>query len=379
MLLKAKVICLGGAANKAGIELMETFPNELSNNVALVNTTLKDIPNEYREFAVELKGDYKGCAKERKIAKDVIMNNLKDGLFDYIHDEEDMAIIVTSSEGGTGSGASVVLAKYIEAVYKVPVHIFIFTGFEEDARGLKNTIDLFHELSPNYTIHVLSNKKFLDDAHGNRLKAEKLANKEFCQLVNILLGGTIVESEQNIDESDLLKLVNTPGFMIIDHCVLGKIKNKDMFNNKVIECIDNSKSLDVEPTCKRRGIILNIFDKEADYVDYENEVLKERFGIPYESFLHVQNVHDGNYIIFIIAGLKMPIEYIDNAYKDFIASSNAVDKSKDDFFSKEFKTDSYGFDTLKSETNDTESLINNAKNDFFKSISSEKKNTTKEF
>ena len=372
MLLSSKIICIGGAANKAGIELMNEFP-ELGKNIALVNTTLKDIPNEYRENAIELKGNYKGCAKERGVAKDVIMNNLKDNLFDYIHDVENMAIIVTSSEGGTGSGASVMLAKYIESVYKVHVHVFIFTGFEEDARGLKNTIDLFHELSPNYTIHALSNKKFLSEAHGNRLKAEKLANKKFCQIINILLGGTIVESEQNIDESDLLKLVNTPGFMVIEHTILDKIKNKDMFNTKVIESIDNSKSLDVEPTCKRRGIILNISNKEADYVDYENEILKERFGVPYESFLHVQNVHENNYITFIIAGLKMPIEYIENAYKDFLESSNSVDKTQDDFFSKEFKTNSDGFDTLVTSTNMSENTIKNAKNEFFKNAQDKNK------
>lgn len=368
MMLNAKIIGIGAAGNKAAIELMNEIP-ELQNNIMLVNTTLKDIPMEYREHAVELEGLYKGCAKERSVANNIMMENLKSNKFDYPYDDKDaMTIIVTSAEGGTGSGASIMLAKYISSVYKAHIHFCIFTGFEDDVRGLKNTVDLFKELDPSYTVEAISNKKFLDEAYGNRLKAEELANKKFCENIRILLGGTITESKQNIDESDLLKLVNTPGFMVIESANLNKIKNVDDYNKRLISATDDSKSLTTEPTCKRFGTILNISDKESYFVDYSNKVLKDRYGVPYESFSHIQNVHEDNTIQFIISGLKMPVEDIEEVYNDFINTRASVDVSKDEFFSKNFSTEANEFDTLtKSEK---EKNINSAKADFFNSLGS---------
>ena len=347
MMLNAKIIGIGAAGNKAAIELMNEIP-ELQNSIMLVNTTLKDIPMEYREHAVELEGLYKGCAKERSVANNIMMENLKSNKFDYPYDDKDaMTIIVTSAEGGTGSGACIMLAKYISSVYKTHIHFCIFTGFEDDVRGLKNTVDLFKELDPSYTVEAISNKKF-------------------CENIKILLGGTITESKQNIDESDLLKLVNTPGFMVIESANLNKIKNVDDYNKRLISAIDDSKSLTTEPTCKRFGTILDISDKESYFVDYSNKVLKDRYGVPYESFSHIQNVHEDNTIQFIISGLKMPVEDIEEVYNDFINTRASVDVSKDEFFSKNFSTEANEFDTLTKA--EKEKDINSAKADFFNSL-----------
>jgi cell division GTPase FtsZ len=366
MMLNAKIIGIGAAGNKAAIELMKEVP-ELQSSIILVNTTLKDIPLEYRDFAVELEGLYKGCAKERSIANDIMIDNLKNNKFEYPYNENDaMTIIVTSAEGGTGSGASIMLAKYISAVYKSHIHFCIFTGFEDDVRGLKNTVDLLKELDPNYTVEIISNKKFLDEAYDNRVKAEELANKKFCENIKVLLGGTITESKQNIDESDLLKLVNTPGFMVIETANLNKIKNTDDYNKRLIDAIDNSKSLTIEPTCKRFGVILDITDKESYFVDFSNKVLKERYGVPYEAFSHIQNIHEDNNIQIIVSGLKMPVEDIEDVYNEFISKKASVDVSKDDFFSKAFSTDANEFDALNKSVK--KNNIDSAKADFFNSL-----------
>lgn len=365
MLLKAKIIGIGAAGNKAVIALMKKYP-EITNDCILINSTLKDIPAEYRDKALEMDGAFKGCAKERSVANQMMYQTMKNGTFEYIQNpEECMTIIVTSSEGGTGSGASVMLAKYIDQVYHSPIHFYIFTGFEDDARGLKNTVDLFKELKETYVVSAISNKKFLEEAAGNRLKAEELANDKFCNDVNILLGGTIVESTQNIDQSDLQKLANTPGFMVIENISMDRIKNMGDYDKRIIDAIDNSKSLTVEPTCKRFGTILNMKDKNLSFVDYSNKVLKERFGAPFEAFTHIQDVHETEYLQVIVSGLKMPVEDIEDAYNSFMTSMNAVDRSKDNFFSKSFDTDASTFDTLAGGYMLSKEQEQNAKNSFF--------------
>lgn len=347
MLLKATIIGLGAAGSKASIDLMNKYP-ELSQKIMLVNTTMKDIPLEYRDKAVELISNYKGSGKERSKANKIMYDNLKAGTFDYPFDEDDaMCIIVTSSEGGTGSGSATVLANYISSVYKVPVHIYIFTGFEDDGRSLKNTVDLFSELKDNYIIHSISNAKFLNEANGNRIKAEKLANKKFVDDIYILLGGYINDSDQNIDESDLLKLANTPGYICIENINLDKIKNVEDYNKRIIEAFDTSKNLNIEPTCKRIGTIFNLNNKSMDFVDYSNKILKERYGMPFESFLHIQSIHNTDYVQIIVSGLKMPIDDIGEIYENFMKASNNVDKSKDDFFNGHYNTEADEFDNLK--------------------------------
>lgn len=364
MLLKAKIIGIGACGNKACIELMNAYP-ELANSIILINSTLKDIPVEYKDKAFELIGNFKGCGKERDKANELMMQNLRSGAFDYPFDEDDaMVIIVTSSEGGTGSGSSTLLAKYISKVYKTHIHFYVFTGFGEDARGLQNTVDLFKEFDESYTVQAISNSKFLEETNNNKIKAEKLANKKFVEDINILLGGTIHESEQNIDESDLLKIANTSGFMVIESVNLDKIKNVNDFNKRVTETFDNSKSLNIEPTCKRIGTILNISKKEEDFIDYQNTIIKERCGVPYEAFNHIQTIHDNNYMQIIASGLKMPIDDITEVYEEFIKNSDSVDKSKDMFFQTEFNTESGNdFNSL---SKNSAKNIQSAKDDFFK-------------
>ena len=371
MLLNAKIIGMGAAGNKAVIALHKKYP-ELAKDIVLINSTMKDIPEEYHDISIQLDGEYRGCAKEREVASQMMVDTIQSGHFSYDKDSSEcMTIIVTSSEGGTGSGASVMLAKYINQVYHSPIHFVIFTGFEDDVRGMKNTVDLFKELSTEFTVQAISNKKFLSEAGNNRLRAEQLANDKFADNINILLGGTIIKSLQNIDESDMLKLSKTPGFMYIDRVNLSKLKNMEDFNKRLAEVLDDSKSLDVEPTCKRIATILDIKDKNLEFVDYSFDILKKRYGMPFESFSHIQSVHEPEYLDFIVAGLKMPTGDIEEVYNSFREHAKSVDVSEDEFFGKQFVTDTNQFDTLKSKERSQED-IEAAKKDFFKSLNKDK-------
>ena len=358
MMLKAKFVGIGAAGNKAVINLIKKYP-ELENDYVLVNSTLKDIPEEYQSKSVELVGEFRGCAKERSKANEMMSESIGQEVFDVVLDDDtSMVIIATSSEGGTGSGASTVLAQYVSQVYSIPVHVYAFTGFEDDARGLKNTVDFFKEGDSNYIIHAISNKKFLDEANGNRLKAEQLANDKFASDVNIILGGTIVPSSQNIDQSDLLKLTNTPGYMTVETIDLSRVKNVQDYNERITEALDSSKNLTVEATCKRIGVIFNLKEKSQAFVDFSNAVLKERYGSPFEVFTHIQDVGNNEYAYVITSGLKLPIQDIEDAYNAFKEATSRVDTSADSFFSgkDKFDTDTSQFDSLTRVTTTTDQI-----------------------
>ena len=335
--MKCKVIGIGAAGNKATISLIENGIVE-SKNVLLINSTLKDVPENYRNIALQFSNSNGGCGKERAVAKKLCAQSISDNTLsrlDSIMDPDDQfCIIVNSSEGGTGCGSAPLIAKYMKEVIGVNVHMFVFTGFEEDGRGLQNTVEYFQELDEGYTVEAISNSKFL--VGNNKLMAEKKANLEFVERVKILLGIGMIDSEQNIDETDLYKVTTTPGFMTIEHVELEeRLKNIDSFNKIITSVIDDSKSLECSDlSAKRIAVFLNLSDRSKEFVDYSFKVIKERYGVPFEIFTHVQDEGDKEYINFIISGMNLPIEEVQRVYKKYQQMSESVNKSKDTFLEK---------------------------------------------
>ena len=355
-ILKAKVIGSGAAGNKAAICLIEKgiIPKE---NVLLINSTLKDIPEEYREFAVQISQSEKdaGCGKERSKSKELTADAIRIGELDldaFIETDDDIIIGISSTEGGTGAGNIPFIGSYLkryvdtfnddevpeEEQKRINYHVIALNGFGEDARGFKNTVDFFRDLEEDFSVEAIHNSKFLDEARGSKPAAERLANEEVCRRVAIRIGMGFIDCDQNIDYTDLFKVsCITPGFSIIEKRNISKIKNRDEFDSIITDMIDNSKSMEVpEPSQKRLAVILNIPKSSENFVDYTYKVLRDRLGSWFEVFTQKQFSEDSGeepYIAFISSGLKMPINEIKETYTNYQEVSAKVHKGDDEFFS----------------------------------------------
>ena len=342
-----RLIGIGAAGNKAAITAVE---NEIIsvNKTMLINSTLKDIPADYqsKEGAIvrQYTGAYGGCGKERNISYGLAEKNLQEdtlGLEEFLGVDTDkqceLCIIVASTEGGTGSGSAPLIGQYILNVFGIHVHIFGIAGFEDDVRGMRNTVEFFKEMDDQFAVECIKNSKFLGECNGNKLKAEKKANEEFCKKISVLMGLQIRDSEHNIDPTDLLKIsAKTFGYMIIESCVFSdKIKNREQFRQAIVDTLDKSKSLDIdEKGIERLGVIMNVRRDSTDYIDYK-DIITERFGVTYETYEHIQHEEKTmpEFIAFIMAGLKMPMEEIESTYKNYEDSIKKVNKDQDSFFS----------------------------------------------
>lgn len=338
-MMNIRFLGCGAAGNKAAIHLVNEGVINI-NHTLLINSTIKDIPAEYQEKSVifsteEVAG---GCGKERDLGKGMLLNKMRLGAIDpetWIEPTDQMIIICGSTEGGSGSASIPILAKYFKEVVGIPVLVCLFFGFEDDIRGLQNTIEVCQELSDEYGVIGISNKKFMRDANGNKIKAEKLANAELAKRIRILFGLDIVESEQNIDDTDLYKLVTTPGFMEIGKVDLDNVKSVSQYSSFVSDSIADSKSLDsYSKSAKRIGLIFNINERTENAIDFEHSVIKETFGTPYELFSHIQNATTKEWMAYIAVGIKMPINYLEDTYASYIERSSQVNKEKDNFFNK---------------------------------------------
>lgn len=336
--MKTFLVGVGAAGNKAVLSAVETGVVNVDDTM-IVNTTSKDFPKEYEGQKIMLSDGDTGCGKERGAAKEYAQAAMKEGKFNLTQKMAGYTtvIIVTSVEGGTGSGATPLIAKMFSKVYVKNVHIIAFTGFEDDVRGLANTVEFFKEIDPAIIVQTISNKAFMNQANNNKLRAEELANYEMGTRIRVLTGQDFIEGRQNIDDTDILKLSNTSGYMTVEKKVFNKpLETNSDYERIVKNMIYNSASIHCEnPAPQRIGVILNIKPESEDAVDFTFDSIKKEYcgdGKAFEMFTQVQWDGKKEYIAYIVSGMKMPIDEVKAIYDRYIEETNKIDKANDDFF-----------------------------------------------
>ena len=385
-MLKTQIIGCGAAGNKAVINLIEK--NYLGEDASyfLVNSTDRDIDPKYRNKSMIFGSDLYsgGCGKERSLGKQLLLEDTKNGIRNIDHRIDASADFITicgSTEGGSGSASMPLIAKYIKQVLHIPVIVVLFFGFNDDARGMQNSIEVCQELDDDIGVISICNSKFMDKFNGNKFKAEAQANEYFAQVMRVLIGKDIHESNQNIDDTDLKKLVLTPGYISIQTIVFpNTLKTMDQFNSYIDTAIDTeSKSMESpSPSCKRLGVIFNV-KNNSDNFDYSCSIMKQRFGNPYELFIHVQSA-DEQSLTIIAVGQNLPLEEVENIYNEYKKASASVNRDKDKFFEtmNEFRgnPDDGAFNMFGNNSN--KSNIDQDKASFFKDFGIDLKSSSKE-
>lgn len=320
-MLELMLFGLGAAGNKAAIEALETRVIS-EENVKLINTTTKDIPEKYKkepDRIIKFSSMLGGCGKEPVKGQKAMFQAIKSKAIDFgslINPETKAVVLVTSTEGGTGCGATPVVAKYFTAL-NIPVHVFAFIGFQDEVRGINNSLKFFKDLPDSVILHTIDNNKFLDFTK-NYSKAEAAANAEFVRQLEILIGSKMIPSSQNIDDTDHYKIITTPGYMDVRHVSLNGAKNMDLTNQAIIDSFESMSCLEYNNKgCKRLAVIINASQKIQDAIDNRFEVIKRYTGEPFETYRHIQ--YDGNdeYIDIIVSGLLYPEDGIKEMGKKY--------------------------------------------------------------
>lgn len=324
--MKYTVLGIGAGGNKGAITLIEKgiISKEY---VKLFNTTLKDVPDNYKDIAIHFASELGGSGKERHTGYKAAVAAIQNGTLDiaqHINPDSQAVIIVTSTEGGTGSGATPAFAKYCLAM-NLPVHVFALLGFEDEVRGLKNTLSFFNDLDSNVILHTIRNTSFLDYT-GNRSTAEKAANDKFAEDVLALTGSVMIPSAQNIDDKDMYKICCTPAYMDIEKVSLSGVKNEDLFNKAISNTYDTICSLEFDKSVKRLGVIINASEKTVDAIDQNFEVVKRYIGEPYETYTHIQYDNGEEYMYIFACGMNFPEEAIKEIAKKYEELNSKINR-----------------------------------------------------
>ena len=334
--MKTLLVGIGAAGNKAVMEAIN-MGSVNTDDTLLINSTSKDFPKEYTGKTVILTTEDSGCGKERKVGREYAISAIKSGKLNFDNmNQYTTVMIVTSVEGGTGSGSTPVIADFFNRVYNLNVHVVSFIGFGDDTRGLRNTVEFFKELKSNYVVHAISNSSYLDSTK-NIFKAEMLANKEVARRYEILTGKNFVASGQNIDDTDILKVSNTSGYTTVEfEQIREHLIDQTDFNKYVKRMLMESHSLIAEsPQAIRIGIILNVSPASEDAIDYSFKDIYNFYGNPYERYLQKQwDESQGEYIAIIASGMNMPLDSIEKIYKTYKDQTSNSNKLTDTFYAQ---------------------------------------------
>ena len=354
----------GQGATKAMIHCIENGTLD-RDECCVVNSTVKDIPQGYQHDAIIISPDQEaGCGKERNYAKSLMLAYLRqnpNAIEARIPSDAKYVNILTTTEGASGSGASVVLARWIATQIGLPVLITLICGFETDIRGLQNTIEYFKDLEGvGYVIRTVSNKKFLEKTN-NTFVAEKMANEDISTGIKVINAFDIVDSEQNIDDTDHFKLITNPGMMFATEVTFDKkLKNPNQFDQIVCDAIDYSSSLDFAPSATKVGIFMNISDDNLSVIDTSFTALKKKLcGATIEEFfIHRQYVtSEPEFVRIIASGMNLPKDELVDIYNKYQKNLTTESSKEDDFFG--------AIKDMKTKSHEEVSKVDEKDNDFF--------------
>lgn len=334
-MLSFSVVGCGACGNKVATDLVRS--GYKPEKVHLINSTDKDIENTGLDTIIFGKGNRTlgGCGKERSVGREMLISDLRGDKIDINHiinDDDQAIVLVGATEGGTGSSSIPILARYFHEQKGKNVIVVLFFGFGDDARGMKNSLEICQELSDDFTIIGISNEKFLSQANDNKFKAEKLANELFIEVMRILTGSYNQTGTQVIDDTDLYKAATTPGFMAANTYRFKRTTAED-FHKGFSNFIRSQGFItpSVNPGAKRLAMIFDVPNDE-DTVDYNGNDLRSFYGEPFEFFTHKNSDSKEYKISFIASGMKMPTEEIQEIFESYKEKTAKVDKTKDEFF-----------------------------------------------
>lgn len=183
--------------------------------------------------------DMSGSGRNRERGAEMFTIHDNDGAFDQMYKDimsaKEPVLIITSSAGGTGSGACVPLCRALVDRDITPIPIIITPNMSDPDAYHLNTNDLFSELGeiikvvdgmaqagvPSYSI--FQNPK-------NTANYDSI-NKDVVNLVEIVLGKRYKSTDaDSIDESDLLTVLRTPGRFI---ATSAKATNIDILRKEI--------------------------------------------------------------------------------------------------------------------------------------------------
>ena len=275
-IINISVIGVGGAGNNA----LENIPKDKFPGIKFIyaNTDKQVLEKFDPEFPLELnvgnENDGLGAGGDPKVGKIAAQNSLDE--IRYALSKTRLLILTAGLGGGTGTGATPVIAKLAKEMGILTVAIVTTPFSLEGSKRIKNAEDGLEELKNSVDAYiVVSNNKLLNNYPNIRIAdAFQLADNVIKNCIKTFTDLLLKTSRINLDFSDLTTTIKDKGEIYIGFG-MGVGQNKEI---KAIESVLNSKILDA-PIKGANNIIVNIV-ADSSVADMANivETLKEKIN-----------------------------------------------------------------------------------------------------
>lgn len=321
------------AAEKLGVEALA------------LNSSQKDLDTLGDNVKKILIGDSKGAGKNRDEAKLFIKDSIKnivksEDVQKFFRgsgsgDGKDFVFVISSTGGGTGSGAAPLLTEILKTIY-TDVH-FILVGIlptiNEAMSAQVNTLEYFKELYETTTgipYMIYDNEKMSDKAVNVMMEG---INAAIVDDINVLRGSHQISTKYSaIDEKDMTAILTTAGRIIIAGAknIKEKMLDKTTIDDLIIEDFKSNAHAETnrDKIVHRLGVISVLDERCAEKFDGQVTGVQEFVGTPVETFQHFaikdsQTSGLPNDVIVVASGLSRLDDRIDRI-KERIAEINAA-------------------------------------------------------
>lgn len=205
-----------------------------------------------------------GAAKDRKSVIRLMSESI-DTVINKIDNlvTGDIAIIVFSGAGGTGSGSSSFICKYLISQGKIVVPVVILPSDTESAKSHANAYDCLAELNQ---IEGIGGTFLLDN---NNTEDKFAINNKFVADIDALLCINHSSQYGNIDEAEIRTLLSCPGVSIISRCSKLKSTPADIiqkWHNGIYAKIESNTAMYLGLSTSNRSLDSNSLVQEFDTI-----------------------------------------------------------------------------------------------------------------
>lgn len=298
-MLNVGVIGIGNCGNQVAV----LAAKELGCSVIAINSSKNDLNTLPDTIPYILIGDERGAGKNRndakKFLKESIMDMIQDTKFQTFIQGKDAIYIVSSTGGGTGSGAAPILSSIIrnsfrdeEGKEKPVILVGVLPKIGEAYATQTNTLEYLTELYKtldDQTYMLYDNETLSKEP--SYLMMQKI-NKSIVDDIKVMRGDyNIPTPYASIDEKDMKMILETPGRIAI--ASVKDLKEKDLDSVDIEDLIINQLKtnshceLQRDKVINRTGVITNLCENLNSIFDTNIPKVQEFIGVPVEDFEHV--------------------------------------------------------------------------------------------
>ena len=292
---KNKITWIG--LGQAGGNITQIAETKYNYPAICINTSKEDLSSlKNVKYPIWIENGI-GAAKDRKSVIRLMSESIDDvvGKINTLV-TGDIAIVVFSGAGGTGSGSSSFICRYLISQGKIVVPVVILPSDNESAKSHANTYDCLAELTQ---IDGIGGTFLLDNEN---VEDKFSINNKFVADIDALLSLNHSSQYGNIDEAEIRTLLSCPGVSVISRCSKTKSTVSDIiqkWHNGIYTKIESKTAMYLGLSTSNRSL--------------ESETLVKEFDGIFDSFLGVSEATS----LAILVGLQWPMKRIEKFKSKF--------------------------------------------------------------